>query len=109
MQVVILAGGAKSTITDNLEGIPKPMALIGERPILWHIMKYFSTYNCKEFIICGGYVYRFSDGSIGRVGRGRDHHASAGARVRGGYSLCNGRGAGLGDRDVFRGGGGLSA
>lgn len=55
MQVVILAGGAKSTITDEMEGIPKPMALIGERPILWHIMKYFSTYDCKEFIICGGY------------------------------------------------------
>lgn len=55
MQVVILAGGAKSTVTDEVEGIPKPMAEIGGKPILWHIMKYFSGYGFKDFIICGGY------------------------------------------------------
>lgn len=55
MQIVILAGGAKSTVTDNVEGIPKPMAEIGEKPILWHIMKFFSGYGYKDFIICGGY------------------------------------------------------
>lgn len=55
MQIVLLAGGAKSTVTDNVEGIPKPMAEIGEKPILWHIMKFFSGYGYKDFIICGGY------------------------------------------------------
>ena len=39
MQVIILAGGSKSTISDDREGIPKPMVEIGEKPLLWHIMK----------------------------------------------------------------------
>lgn len=55
MKVVILAGGLKSVIDDYDEGIPKPMAEVGERPILWHIMKYFSSYGLNEFVICGGY------------------------------------------------------
>ncbi len=55
MKVVILAGGLKSTIDEYNEGIPKPMAEIGEHPILWHIMKYFTSYGQKDFIICGGY------------------------------------------------------
>lgn len=55
MKVIILAGGTKSTISDNNEGIPKPMAEIGEKPILWHIMKNFSARGFKEFIVCGGY------------------------------------------------------
>lgn len=55
MKAVILAGGTQSTISDDYEGIPKPMAEIGEKPILWHIMKMLSTYGITEFIICGGY------------------------------------------------------
>ena len=55
MKVVILAGGLQSTVSDTKEGIPKPMAEIGGKPILWHIMKMFSTYGFKDFIICGGY------------------------------------------------------
>ncbi len=55
MKIVILAGGKPSTISNEQEGIPKPMALIGERPILWHIMKGFSKYGFNEFIICSGY------------------------------------------------------
>lgn len=55
MKVVILAGGLPSTITEEKEGIPKPMAEIGGRPILWHIMQHFSYYGFHEFIICGGY------------------------------------------------------
>ena len=42
MKAVILAGGMQSTINDSYEGIPKPMAEIGEKPILWHIMKYLT-------------------------------------------------------------------
>lgn len=55
MKVVILAGGTRSTISNEQEGIPKPMVEIGGKPLLWHIMKYFSTYGFNEFVICGGY------------------------------------------------------
>lgn len=55
MKVVIFAGGKASTIEDGTVGIPKPMATIGEKPILWHIMKNYSAYGINEFIICGGY------------------------------------------------------
>lgn len=55
MKVVILAGGWKSAIHSEYEGIPKPMVEIGERPLLWHIMKRYSQYGYKDFIICAGY------------------------------------------------------
>jgi glucose-1-phosphate cytidylyltransferase len=55
MKVIILAGGKASTIEDGTQGIPKPMATIGEKPILWHIMKNYSAYGIEDFIICGGY------------------------------------------------------
>lgn len=55
MKAVILAGGMQSTINDSYEGIPKPMAEIGDKPILWHIMKYLDAYGISEFVICGGY------------------------------------------------------
>lgn len=55
MKVVILAGGQQSAISDHHEGIPKPMVEIGEKPMLWHIMKQYSHYGFHDFIICGGY------------------------------------------------------
>lgn len=55
MKMIILAGGQKSTISDDAEGMPKPMLNIGGRPLLWHIMKHASLCGIKEFIICGGY------------------------------------------------------
>lgn len=55
MKVVILAGGLQSTISDIHAGIPKPMAEIGGRPLLWHIMKGFSVQGFNEFVVCGGY------------------------------------------------------
>lgn len=55
MKVVILAGGLPSTLIEEDEKIPKPMAEIGGRPILWHIMKQYAHYGCKDFIICTGY------------------------------------------------------
>ena len=55
MKLVILAGGQQSTISNEKEGVPKPMVDIGGKPVLWHIMKYFSTHGVREFIICGGY------------------------------------------------------
>lgn len=55
MKVVILAGGQQSTLSTDQEGIPKPMAEIGERPLLWHIMKMYAAYGLNDFIVCGGY------------------------------------------------------
>lgn len=55
MKAIILAGGQQSTISDERVGIPKPMAEIGGKPMLWHIMKYLSTFGISDFIICGGY------------------------------------------------------
>ncbi len=55
MKVVILAGGMQSSISNEAEGIPKPMVDIGGKPLLWHIMKHFSQYGLTEFIVCGGY------------------------------------------------------
>lgn len=55
MKVVILAGGYGTRISEESHLKPKPMIEIGERPILWHIMKLYSHYNFNDFIICLGY------------------------------------------------------
>ena len=55
MKVVILAGGMGSRISEESHLKPKPMIEIGEKPILWHIMKIFSYYGFNEFIVCCGY------------------------------------------------------
>lgn len=55
MKVVILAGGFGSRISEESHLRPKPMIEIGEKPILWHIMKLYSYYGYNEFIICAGY------------------------------------------------------
>jgi glucose-1-phosphate cytidylyltransferase len=55
MKVVILAGGLGTRISEESHLKPKPMIEIGERPILWHIMKIYSAYGYNDFIICLGY------------------------------------------------------
>ena len=55
MKVVILAGGRGTRISEESVLRPKPMIEIGEKPILWHIMKTYSHYGFNEFIICCGY------------------------------------------------------
>ena len=55
MKVVILAGGLGTRITEESHLRPKPMIEIGEKPILWHIMKIYSYYGFNEFVICAGY------------------------------------------------------
>ena len=55
MKVVILAGGLGTRISEETGVKPKPMVEIGSEPILWHIMKYYSTYGFNDFIICAGY------------------------------------------------------
>ena len=58
MKTIILAGGLPSTLIEEDEKLPKPMAEIGGRPMLWHIMKQYSYYGCNDFIICTGYKRR---------------------------------------------------
>lgn len=55
MKAVILAGGFGSRILEETAVKPKPMIEIGGKPILWHIMKIYSSHGIKEFIICVGY------------------------------------------------------
>ena len=55
MKVVILAGGFGTRITEESHLKPKPMIEIGEQPILWHIMKYYSQFGFNDFVICLGY------------------------------------------------------
>lgn len=55
MKVVILAGGMGTRLSEETDLKPKPMVEIGEKPMLWHIMKLYSHYGFNDFIICLGY------------------------------------------------------
>ena len=55
MKAVILAGGYGTRISEESHLKPKPMIEIGEKPILWHILKTYSSYDINEFVICCGY------------------------------------------------------
>ena len=55
MKVVILCGGKGTRLREETEYRPKPMVPIGNRPILWHIMRTYAAYGHREFILCLGY------------------------------------------------------
>jgi len=55
MKVVLFCGGLGLRMSDGSGSIPKPMVTIGNRPILWHIMKYYAHFGHKDFIICLGH------------------------------------------------------
>lgn len=55
MKVVILAGGLGTRLAEETEVRPKPMVEVGEKPILWHIMKHYANYGLNEFVIALGY------------------------------------------------------
>lgn len=55
MKVVILAGGFGTRIAEETDQRPKPLIEIGNKPIIWHIMKCYSYYGYNDFIICAGY------------------------------------------------------
>ena len=91
MKTVILAGGFGTRISEESRFKPKPMVELGGRPILWHIMKHFSSFGFNDFIICAGYRQEaikdfFADYFLHRtdvtfdftMGDGRvEHHCSA--------------------------------
>src|SRR5262245_65273165 len=55
MKVVILAGGLGTRLAEETVTIPKPMVLIGQHPILWHIMKFYASYGFEELVLALGY------------------------------------------------------
>ena len=55
MKVLILAGGLGTRLSEETDLIPKPLVKIGEKPILWHIMKHYSAFGYNEFVILLGY------------------------------------------------------
>jgi glucose-1-phosphate cytidylyltransferase len=55
MKVVLFCGGLGTRLRDYDENIPKPMVAIGNRPIMWHLMKYYAHFGHKDFVLCLGY------------------------------------------------------
>jgi glucose-1-phosphate cytidylyltransferase len=55
MKTVLFCGGLGTRIRDYSENIPKPMIPIGDKPILWHLMHYYSQYGHKDFVLCLGH------------------------------------------------------
>lgn len=55
MKVVILAGGLGTRLSEETSARPKPMLEVGGKPILWHIMKLYSSFGHNDFIVCCGY------------------------------------------------------
>jgi glucose-1-phosphate cytidylyltransferase len=55
MKVVLFCGGMGFRLRDNVQDTPKPMILVGDRPILFHIMKYYASFGHHDFVLCLGY------------------------------------------------------
>jgi glucose-1-phosphate cytidylyltransferase len=55
MKVVLFCGGFGMRMRDGVTNAPKPMAMIGDRPLMWHVMRYYAHYGHTEFILCLGY------------------------------------------------------
>ena len=55
MKVVLFCGGLGLRLRDNVQNVPKPLARIGARPVLWHLMNYYAHYGHKDFVLCLGY------------------------------------------------------
>lgn len=56
MKTVILCGGRGTRFNEYTQEMPKPLIKIGEKPILWHLMKYYSDFGFNDFILCTGYL-----------------------------------------------------
>jgi glucose-1-phosphate cytidylyltransferase len=56
MKAVILAGGFGTRISEETDTKPKPMVLLDDKPIIWHLMNSFSTQGINDFIIAAGYL-----------------------------------------------------
>jgi glucose-1-phosphate cytidylyltransferase len=54
MKVVILAGGRGTRLAEETVAVPQPMVEIGDRPMLWHIMRLYAHFGLTDFIVCLG-------------------------------------------------------
>ena len=55
MKVVLFCGGLGMRMRDGTSTVPKPMAMIGDRPLLWHVMRYYAHFGHTDFVLCLGY------------------------------------------------------
>jgi glucose-1-phosphate cytidylyltransferase len=55
MKVVLFCGGYGMRMRDGVTDLPKPMTPVGDRPLLWHVMRYYAHYGHKDFILCLGF------------------------------------------------------
>src|SRR5215475_288529 len=55
MKVVLFCGGLGMRMREGTSDVPKPMAIIGDRPLLWHVMRYYAHFGHKDFVLCLGY------------------------------------------------------
>ena len=55
MKVVLFCGGLGTRLREHSDTVPKPLAHVGSRPIIWHLMRYYAHYGHKDFILCLGY------------------------------------------------------
>ena len=55
MKVVLFCGGLGMRMRDGISTVPKPMAMIGDRPLLWHVMRYYAHFGHTDFVLCLGY------------------------------------------------------
>ena len=55
MKVVLFCGGAPVKLTENDRPIPKPMVMVGYRPVLWHVMRWYAHWGMRDFVLCLGY------------------------------------------------------
>ncbi|RZI54525.1 MAG: glucose-1-phosphate cytidylyltransferase [Pseudomonas sp.] len=95
MKAVILAGGLGTRLSEETGTRPKPMVEIGGKPILWHIMKMYSSHGINDFIICCGYKGYMIKTSMtgGRLRRVADY-------VRNDEAFCFTYGDGVGSMDI---------
>ena len=90
MKVVIFCGGYGVRMGDETRRIPKPMIEIGGRPILWHIMHYYSMWGHDEFILCLGTKARSSRSTFCHTtGRSSMTSSSTAARTGQRWSCCH--------------------
>lgn len=58
MKVVLFCGGYGMRMRDGVDDVPKPMAMVGDRPLIWHVMRYYAHFGHREFILAMGYGAR---------------------------------------------------
>ena len=70
LKVVLFCGGQGLRLREYDAGIPKPMAPIGLRPVLWHVMRYYSSFGHKNFVLCLGHKGEVDQGLLPALQRG---------------------------------------